>query len=258
MQIRETLHTTPWNKANSIFWGKRNNKKNVQKTKHQQENPTGDDSPLRRARLYHLSRNSYLHKCRRRYYWLPQQLFELLGKWGWPCSNSVILGRKGKCHCGEEKQKYCHTDEWWTCTAGKPCRSHKIRGLQAMEGSGTCWSSQETLSENMTSFQEHKMCCKDKWNNLLSMFRANRTKAMSYVERLEIRKNFQEVRLRKQSNSLSRDDAEIQLWRSLRTSYINICQEWQTYSGSCRRPIRRTGCVPELFPAIFSYDSSLK
>jgi len=57
------------------------------------------------------------------------------------------------------------------------------------------------------------------------MFRANRTKAMSYVERLEIRKNFQEVRLRKQSNSLSRDDAEIQLWRSLRTSYINICQE---------------------------------
>lgn len=58
-------------------------------------------------------------------------------------------------------------------------------------------------------------------------------------------------RLGKQSNRLSGGDAEIQQWRSVRTSYINICQEWQTYSGPCHRPIRRAGCVPKLFPAVF-------
>lgn len=127
----------------------------------------------------------------------------------------------------------------------------EVSKAQAMEENGTHWSSQETVSENMTSSQERKMCCKDKWNNLLSMSRVSRTKAIAYVEILEIRKNFQKARLTKQSNRLSRGDAEIQQWRSLRTSYINICQEWQTYRGSCRRPIRWTGCVPELFPAVF-------
>lgn len=65
-----------------------------------------------------------------------------------------------------------------------------------------------------TSVQEHETRCEDKWNNLLSTSKVNRTKALSDVERLEIRKT-----------KLSRGGAEIQQWRSVRTSYINICQE---------------------------------
>lgn len=67
----------------------------------------------------------------------------------------------------------------------------EVSKAQAMEENGTHWSSQEIVSENMTSSQECKMCCKDKWNNLLSMSRVNRTKATAYVEILEIKKNFQ-------------------------------------------------------------------
>lgn len=44
-----------------------------------------------------------------------------------------------------------------------------------------------------TSIQEHKTRCKDKWNNLLSMSRVNRTKALSDVGRLEIRKTKQQA-----------------------------------------------------------------
>lgn len=53
----------------------------------------------------------------------------------------------------------------------------------------------------MTSVQEHEMHCEDKWNDLLSMSRVNRTKAISDVERLEIRKTKQQAVKRRCRNT---------------------------------------------------------
>lgn len=130
MRLRETSHTTLGNGGNGVFgWGG-TTKKPHPKPKHHQKKPTRDVSAWRRARYYHLSRNNYSHKCRRRYYWLPWQFFELLGELGWPCINSVISGGKGKCHCGEDEQKYCQTGSRRTPTSGKLCRLHKIKRSQ--------------------------------------------------------------------------------------------------------------------------------
>lgn len=254
MRIRETLQAALGNMGNRVFWGqKKENKQQLpQKTKDQQKKPTGDDSAWRGAKHYHLSRNNYLQVQKMillaalAIFWdVGQTRLTLYQQCRFRGKEKMPLERRSRSIVrltpeGPTLQENC-------ADYTKP----EVSKSQAMEENGTRWSSRETPSENMTGFQEHKMCCKDKWNNLLSSSRVNRTKAISYVERLEIRKNFQEVRLMKQSNQLSRGDAEIQQWRSLRTSYINICQEWQTYSGSCCRPIRWTGCVPELFPAVF-------
>lgn len=52
-----------------------------------------------------------------------------------------------------------------------------------------------------TSVQEHETRCKDKWSDLLSMSRVNRTKAISDVERLEIRKTKQQAVKRRCRNT---------------------------------------------------------
>lgn len=52
-----------------------------------------------------------------------------------------------------------------------------------------------------TSVQEHETRCEDKWSDLLSMSRVNRTKAISDVERLEIRKTKQQAVKRRCRNT---------------------------------------------------------
>lgn len=52
-----------------------------------------------------------------------------------------------------------------------------------------------------TSAQEHETRCEDKWSDLLSMSRVNRTKAISDVERLEIRKTKQQAVKRRGRNT---------------------------------------------------------
>lgn len=71
-------------------------------------------------------------------------------------------------------------------------RLHRIRVLQSCGGK---WDTLEFSRDTkmMTSVQEHERCCEDKWNDLLSMSRENRTKATSDVERLEIRKTKQQA-----------------------------------------------------------------
>lgn len=153
------------------------------------KNPTSDDPTWKRARRYYLSRNQYLHKSSRNY-WLPQQN-ELLGKPDWVWANSVIPGGKGE--WGEEKQK------WGPALQGA-CRLHRIRDLQSCGGK---WDTVEFSgdTEMTTSALEHETRCEDKWNDLLSMSRVNRTKAISDVERLEIRKTKQQAVKRRCRNT---------------------------------------------------------
>lgn len=166
-------------RGNESLWGKETQENSLKIQEVMIQHGKGRDIPIKAEII--TCTNAEIIGC-------PSKL-ELLGKPGWACANSEILGGKGK--WGEDKQN-CHTEAWRTCTSGKSHRLYRIRDLQSCGGK---WDTLELSgdTEMMTSVREHETRCEDKWNNLLSMSRVNRTKAISDVERWEIRKTKQQA-----------------------------------------------------------------
>lgn len=119
-------------------------KKPHPKPKHHQKNPTRDDSAWRRARYYHLSRNNYSHKCRRRLLLAALAIPWAVGGTRLTLYQQCHFRGKGKVPLwrgrAEALSDWLPKDPHFRKTL-QITQNQEVSKAQAMEENGTRWSS---------------------------------------------------------------------------------------------------------------------